>query len=543
MSYFLFMEKKRKLLFSAWSCHNENYYAYQTWNAPLKKIFSEFVSFDPQEEIYKYGKEEMNKRFLDKVRREQPDYIFLWLIYDEFYIDTLLKIKEICPKAKIINYCGDDDALFDNYSIYLSYIIDYFFVTHKEYIPGYKNKAFLSCATNTDQFKPLDLEKKYDVTFIGTPKNDRKEFVEYLMNKGLKMKIYGAGWSDYPKFNKIYGGFLNPEEYTKVINQSKINLNFTKNYAGVTHVIQRFFEINACKAFQLTEYSPRYSDLFKDKEELIMFKTKEELLKKIKYYLQNEKEREIIASKAYKRVISDFAKNIEFDRLFRDIFKQENKNIKKNFPKIKKKIKILTKKDLDYNIKEIIELVKSVDYIGFSTEAGKHLPYHNYLHCLALEMYKKDISCSDYYLTRDGLGTYQAIYIQSAFEDLKYEDFTNILFLDNIVVRKSYFLKNILKFKEFFSGKKIDIIRKSNTTFLRFPLSNIGVRIKIDYDKRKSIGHHIFENKIRSLTYKRDISLLTYFAHILKEKYRGNSFMMAYLLDKFRNKSKKLIKI
>lgn len=538
------MEKKLKLMFSAWSCHNPNYYAYQTWNAPLRKIFQDFVSFDPQEEIYKYGKEVMNKRFIEKIKKEQPDYIFLWIIYDEFYIDTLLKIKEVCPKAKIINYCGDDDALFDNYSIYLSYIIDYFFVTHKEYISGYKNKAFLSCATNTDQFKPLNIEKKYDVTFIGTPKKDRKEFVEYLMNKGVKIKIFGAGWSDYPQFNKIYGGFLNPEEYTKVINQSRINICFTKNYAGVTHVIQKFFETAACKVFMLTEHSPRYSELFKDKKELVMFKTKEELLSKINYYLKHENQREKIADNAYKRIIKDFSKNSEFKRLFGYIFKKQKKSGKTGFPKINKRIKIISKRDftsLDSN--EIRKIVKDFDYVGFSTEKGKHLPYHDYLHCLALEMYEKDISCSDYYLTSKGLGKYEAIYIQSALEDLDYKDFQKIVFLDNIVVRKDYFLKNLDKFKSFFLGKNIDIINKENTSFVRLPLSEINSRIVIDYEKRKNISHHIFENNLRQLVYQRKFALFLYILRIAKEGYNGNDFMIKYLLDKLKNVGKKLIKI
>ena len=62
----------------------------------------------------------MNKRFLEVVKREQPDYVFLWLIYDEFYIDTLLKIKKISAKIKIINFFGDDDSLFDNFSRFYS---------------------------------------------------------------------------------------------------------------------------------------------------------------------------------------------------------------------------------------------------------------------------------------------------------------------------------------------------------------------------------------------------------------------------------------
>lgn len=533
------MVKKRKLLFAAWSGHNKSYYAYQTWNAPLRKIFQDFVSFDPQEEIYKYGKDVMNRKFLETIKREQPDYIFLWLIYDEFYIETLLRIREVCPKAKIINYCGDDDAMFDNYSIYLSLIIDYFFVTHKEYIPGYKNKAFLSCATNTDQFKPLTVEKKYDVTFIGTPKKDRKEFVEYLMNKGVKIKIFGAGWQDYPQFSKIYGGFLNPEEYTKVINQSRINICFTKNYAGVTHVIQKFFETAACKVFMLTEHSPRYAELFRDKKELVMFKTKEELLEKINYYLKNEKEREKIATKAYERIMKDFSKDTEFKKLFKMIFKEEKKHSKGYFPNIKKKTITLTKEDMLFKNREMKNKLDNIDYVGFKTKNGKNLPLHDYLHSVSLQMYKKPISCSDYYLFSKSLKDYQAIYIQSAFEDLKQKDFQKIVFLDNLMVTKKYFLNNLDKFREFFLGKDIDIINKENTSFIRIPLSKIESDINVDYETMKNISHHIFEIKLRSLIYLRDISIITYMSKLIIEYLKGNKFMLKYIIDKFRRNVKK----
>src|SRR3989344_6984660 len=111
------MLKDKKMLFAAWSCNNKNYFAYQTWDAPLRKLFSKVINFDPQEKTYEYGKDEMNLQFLDIVEKEKPDYILLWLIYEEFYPETLFKIKEISPRTKVINFCGDDDAQFYDYSI------------------------------------------------------------------------------------------------------------------------------------------------------------------------------------------------------------------------------------------------------------------------------------------------------------------------------------------------------------------------------------------------------------------------------------------
>ena len=105
-----------KIIFAAWACKNKKYGSYQAWYTPLSKIFRTVISFDPQETIYRYGRDEMNARFLELVEKEKPDYIFFWLIYDEFTIDALLKIKRISPKTKMINLFGDDASLFYNFS-------------------------------------------------------------------------------------------------------------------------------------------------------------------------------------------------------------------------------------------------------------------------------------------------------------------------------------------------------------------------------------------------------------------------------------------
>ncbi len=155
------MNKNRKIIFAPWSCSNKNYYAFQTWYHPLSKIFKNIITFDPMEVMNLHGHDEMNRMFLEMINKEQPDYVFLWMIIDEFSLDTLMQIKKVSPKTKVLNFCSDDDTIFDSYSIYMSEFVDYFLITHKEYMPRYKNKAFLSLATDTDTFKPLNLEKIY----------------------------------------------------------------------------------------------------------------------------------------------------------------------------------------------------------------------------------------------------------------------------------------------------------------------------------------------------------------------------------------------
>ena len=88
----------------------------------------------------------MNQRFLEVIQREKPDYLFVQLIYDEFLIETLSRIRSIAPDCKVINFCGDDDSLFFNYSVLFLDYINYYFITQPAYIRNYEKygkKAYL----------------------------------------------------------------------------------------------------------------------------------------------------------------------------------------------------------------------------------------------------------------------------------------------------------------------------------------------------------------------------------------------------------------
>ena len=532
------MLKDKKMLFAAWSCNNKNYFAYQTWYGPLRKIFNNVISFDPQEYTYRYEKGSMNQEFLKIVKHEKPDYIFLWLIYDEFYPETLFKIKEISPKTQVINFCGDDDAQFYDYSIYNSFFVDYSLITHKEFLKIYKNKAFFSVGTNTDQFRPLKIDKKYDVAFIGTPKTDRIEFAQYLMDKGIKIKIFGRGWENYPQFKGIYGGFLDKEDYTRVINETRINLCFNKNYQGATHVIQKFFEINACKAFVLTEYCKGYSDIFTEGKELVMFKNKEELLEKTKYYLKNEKEREAIAESAYTKILNKYSSDVELNSIFQEI--SGYKNIpKKNLPIIKEKVIYLSKEDLISATEILKEKIKLYDYISFKTEKSEILPYKDFFQVASLKIFKKDISCCDYYLYSSKLGEYLAVYANLAFKIMKKKDFSRVIKLDQLTITKSFLLNNLEEFREICRDKNVNFINEKNTAFVTRPLVRINTFPSIELEKLKGISWPKFENRIKTLFYQKDLRIFVYLYNSALAYFLGNKLILEYLSEKSKEKIKR----
>jgi len=66
----------------------------------------------------------------------------------------------------------------------------------------------------------------------------------------------------------------------------------------------------------MTEYATGLEHCYKLEEEIVTYKSQDDLIKKIKYYLNHLKEREKIAQAGYKRTIQDHT----YEKRFRDIF-------------------------------------------------------------------------------------------------------------------------------------------------------------------------------------------------------------------------------
>ena len=207
----------------------------------------------------------MNQMFLNFIEKEKPNCIFMWIKCDEFFLDTFLKIREISPKTQVILSFGDDEITFERFSRYLVLFLDYGLISQKKYLlqyhkDGIKNVFFVA-GFDTNLFRPLNVKKKYDVTFIGAPKgkaSGRYELIKFLKENNVKIKLFGWNWEKYPEFEEIYGGPLESNKMIEILNQSKINLCFSKAGDGTLQVTGKVFEAGACKTFILTEYCKDY---------------------------------------------------------------------------------------------------------------------------------------------------------------------------------------------------------------------------------------------------------------------------------------------
>ncbi len=168
----------------------------------------------------------------------------------------------------------------------------------------------------------MDMEKKYDVTFVGNYSPHRRWILDYLKTKGIKVNIFGRNWGKY-------GNWVTQEEVVNIFNQSKINLNLSN---AVNHDISflahsvlsirdlkellllkkhkeqvkgRHYEINGSGGFQLSYFVPGLNLVYEIDKEIAVFDSVRNLPEEIHFFLRNDNLRNNIAENGYLRSLKD----------------------------------------------------------------------------------------------------------------------------------------------------------------------------------------------------------------------------------------------
>lgn len=535
--------KSKTFLLASQGCKIKDHYQYLDWIPIFEKFFSKVIIFSTRDNYFRYGREKMNKLFLDKINDEKPDFILLSMNYDEFEPETLLKIKEVAPNSKLIHFFGDDEWRFEDWSRYYAPFFDYCLATEKD-ISEYKNdnikNVYSLIGTNSERFKPLNLEKKYKIVFVGAPISDRPEYIRFLMKNNVPITIFNPEWEKYPEFKEIYGGYLSHEDYVKMINQTKINLSFSKGFLPGSkkgQVKGRSFEIPACKAFMLVEDTQGGLRFYLKNLNKISFQNKEELLEKISYFLEHDKEREELSNYFYKQVINNYTWELQFKKFFDEISSKNNLEKKIDFiNKINQKVYYFSENDLNLSDKELLAKIKNYDYISFSKGKCEKSKYKDYFQVYSIKKSGKQISCCDYYVSSKSLGNYLLFPSKKAFYFLEYTKFNKLLNINQITVIKEYFLNNIDNFKLAFNGDFSELIIKDNTIFVSIPLISIDKLNVLDYNVMKKAFQMRFRDNLFSLLYQKKPSSIIYFFNLLFTSLSGKQFIIRYLFDSILNK-------
>ncbi len=151
-----------------------------------------------------------------------------------------------------------------------------------------------------------DADRDREVSFIGTPYDDRAGTLAWLGREGFQVVLSGneRQWRralSQEDFARLYReGELYRQQYREAIWRSKINLSFL-TWANKDEFVHKSFEIAGCGGFLLAERSRGHRQRFVEDEEAVFFSGRAELAEKIRRYLPDEAARARIAAAGCER--------------------------------------------------------------------------------------------------------------------------------------------------------------------------------------------------------------------------------------------------
>lgn len=162
---------------------------------------------------------------------------------------------------------------------------------------------------NPDVYKPVDVKRDVPVLFIGKKYGRREQVIARLMDKGIDVRAYGAGWPN---------GTVSTEDMVSLINRSVVTLGIAETGdASILSLKGRDFEVPMNGACYLTQAHNELAEHYRVGEEIAFWQDEDELADKCRYYLAHPEEGEDMRHRAAIRARRDHTWRIRFERAFR----------------------------------------------------------------------------------------------------------------------------------------------------------------------------------------------------------------------------------
>ena len=270
----------------------------------------------------------INRDLLAVVAREQPELVFVYR-GTHIFPSTLRRMRKVSPRAVILGYNNDDpfapNQFHRLFKHFLRGIPDYdLLLAYRHHNledflhAGAKRVHLLRSWFIPERNFPvvLDADEVNDygceLVFVGHYEDDgRMELLEEIVRRGWKLRLFGPGYDWDPIIrHSIELSPLLPvklvwgAEYNKALCGAKIALCFFSKLNRDTYT-RRCFEIPATKTMLLSEYTDDLAGLYLEGKEAEFFRSKEEMVSKIEYYLTHDAQCEAVAAGGWRRAHTD----------------------------------------------------------------------------------------------------------------------------------------------------------------------------------------------------------------------------------------------
>ncbi|MFQ5681796.1 MAG: glycosyltransferase [Candidatus Binatia bacterium] len=274
---------------------------------------------------------DVNEELIRTVEKERPDVTLIVLFKDDFEPRALDRARGL---TTLVSWGCDDHVEFNSgYMQRYAAHFDYSITTCKQAVPKYfaagqPNIIVSQWGCNHHLYHPSDKGSLYDVSFVGLNYGSRMELVNQLWSCGIRVAVFGHNWPlrrrqwrrglRFTLFGRgwVRPRWVEPDEMVEIYSRTKINLCINNNVTAVENIKGRNFEVPGCRGFLLSGPAQNLEEYFEIGKEVIVYNHRNDLAKKIDYYLQHDKERETIAQAGYERVLRDHTYEKRFEQIF-----------------------------------------------------------------------------------------------------------------------------------------------------------------------------------------------------------------------------------
>lgn len=347
------------------------------WISELENNGHEVITFNPLD----YSSiEEANEKCLERIRNTKDVDLFLTCVdQDIIYRDTILAISKMGIPTCLITW-DNLELPYKHRKIATAFDLVWITSWETKYLFekwGCKNIIFQTYAANPIAFRPNWGEAIQKIGFIGSPYGSRVNKLNDLLenevpccvySNSLFQKGYNTSQGRKQKFeiadvlvkalrymrfpigrkvfystikNKIYKHAVlqesslslqkehsvSDEEMMRLYSNFALSLNITelrdtyilKNPIHKIHL--RAFEIPMCGGLQFASYNEELASYFEEDKEIVLYRSKEEMLDKAKFYLDSSHSNQVMNMKvaARKRAENEHTWNKRFTKVFENL--------------------------------------------------------------------------------------------------------------------------------------------------------------------------------------------------------------------------------
>lgn len=246
------------------------------------------------------------KKIAYKIIEQDPELIIC--TYRFIHPVCIEILKKNLPNVPVIHINPDPITNFERQEIFAS-PYDAYFTKDTFIVDLMKNKMSLNAFYLPEAFNPrihkmpandrIEMEKQIgiDVVTFGTMYPYRANMVSQLVNKGIKMTLFGTPDKKFPK-QEISENFRNEyitgNKKSEIVFGSKIVFN-NFHYGEINSANAKFFEIAGIGGFQICDFKPAVSEYSIVPPEKFTYKNINEAIDLINYYLIHTDERHQLA--------------------------------------------------------------------------------------------------------------------------------------------------------------------------------------------------------------------------------------------------------